>query len=192
METRRRWIRKDNRYECTVSLEFKHLASDESLEDPVEGELKISLGTSIPHPVKLGIRDIEEDSGNAEYVDFEKREQIVTDPAEYPVVFPFTTHPSSEKGGKWYFYQTAEWVPDQVPEDKRDPEFVKHHVPIPSAQKIRIVHQIINGDADGGTIYDIMDLYGQERGAAADEFSRDIEGHVGFEARTAVRHCLVT
>lgn len=191
METRRTQFRRDNGYECRISLDFRDIDSEDGIEYPVPGELRLTLGGGVPHPVELGIDDIEDENGNAEYVEFESRAQTVNGKTEYPVVFPFTTHPSSGKGGKWYFYKTADWTPDPNIEPYENPEFVKHHVAIPSAQKIRLIHHILNGEAGEDTISDLMELYDQRRTQAASEFSDNIKGHVGFESRTEIQNFLM-
>lgn len=191
METRREQFRVDKGYSCRVFVEFTDLDSDEDIETPVEGELKLILGDKVPHPVETGIDDIENSNGNASYVEFEQRRRTVQNPEAYPVIFPFTTNPASEKGGKWYFYRTADWSPDPEIEPYENPEFVKHHVAIPSAQKIRLVHRILNGDAGAETMATLTQLYDMNKAEAVSEFSEDVKGHVGFEARTQIQDFLM-
>ena len=109
----------------------------------------------------------------------------------YPIVFHFTTHPASEKGGKWCFYRTADWSPDPEIEPYENPEFVKHHVAIPSAQKIRLAHRILDGGAGAETMATLAQLYDMNKAEAASEFAEDVKGHVGFKARTRIQDFLM-
>jgi hypothetical protein len=191
MKTQRSQVRIDNGYECRISLEFMDIHPDEGIEKPVEGELKIRLGEGIPHPVEIGIDDIDVEAGDADYVEFETRRISVHNRHDYPVVFRFIANPSFGKGGKWYFYKTANWAPNPDIEPYENKEFVKHHVAIPSAQKIRLSHRILNDKAGAATITDLTELYDKRTTEAVSEFSDDIKGHVGFSARAKIQNFLV-
>jgi hypothetical protein len=191
METQRDQLRIDNGYKCRLSLVFTDIDPNKSIDTPAEGELKATLGDSIPHPVEIGIENISDEAGNASYVEFEKRTKTIDNPNRYPAVFSFITNSSSGKGGKWYYYKTADWTPNSDIETYEDAEFVKHHVAIPSSQKIRLIHRILNGNAKEDTITDIIELYNKNKKKAVSEFSDDIKGHVGFESRAEIQNFLI-
>jgi hypothetical protein len=64
-------------------------------------------------------------------------------------------------------------------------------VAIPSAQKIRLAHRILNGDAGAETMTTLTQLYDMIKAEAASEFAEDVKGHVGFEARTQIQDFLM-
>lgn len=191
MKTQRRQVRVDRDYECEICMEFSDLNLNKDVNEPVDGLLKITLSENIPYPVEVGIEDIETGNGNATYVDFRNQIQSIQGPNDYPIVFQFTTNPSPEKGGKWYFYKTADWTPDSNIEPFENPEFIKHHIGIPSAQKIRLIHRILKGTAGEETINALVNLYSESRTEAASDFSEDIKVHVGFESRAKIQDFLI-
>lgn len=171
-------------------MEFTDIDTNRDLQKPVEGTLKITLGKNIPHSVYIGIKD-EEDDRNASYVEFKRRSQTVEKPNKYPVIFHFTTYPSRKKGGKLYFYRTADWEPDSDLSAKQDSEYVEHHTPgIPSAQRIRLIHRILEGEAGDETMYELMDFYDKGRTDASSRFSDDIKQYVGFKSRAKIQDFL--
>lgn len=191
MKTRRTQVRTDNDYTCTISMEFEEIDTRSELEKPVDGVLKISLSESVPHPVEIGIED-NDGEADASYAEFPARTVVVETLDSYPVTFPFTAESSMDKGGKWYYYRTADWNSESDLDPVEDPEFVRHHTPgIPSAQRIRIIHRILEGDTGEETIQDLKDLYQMDRDEVASEFSDDIKKFVGFETRTKVQDFLI-
>ncbi|WP_262178351.1 hypothetical protein [Haloarcula laminariae] len=190
METQRTYIRADGDYSSKVVVSFSGIDVDESLTEPVTGRVLLWVSDAVPLPAECGIDDIQDD-GDAPYVEFANREQRFQRQSQLPLEFDFTTNPSSETGGKWYFYRTANWSPDSSVDPYDDPERVKHHIAIPSAQRIRLIHRILSGNSESDTISDLQTLYDAGPDVTADEFSDDVKNYVGFESRTKIQDFLM-
>lgn len=191
MKTQRWHMRTDGEYQCRICVEFTDLDTNTEIEQSVEGDLIVIIDEDVPHPVELGIEDIDGE-GDAPHVEFENRAKTVESHHQYPVTFHFTTEKSKDTGGKWYFYRTAKWDSDSDHDKKEYSELVKHHTPgIPSAQRIRIIHRVLENNAGDETIRSLLNLYDGDLRDAAYEFSEDIKKYVGFKSRAKVQNFLM-
>jgi hypothetical protein len=130
---------------------------------------------------------------NASYVEMESRHQELEDSSQSPAEFQFTTNPVPEPtgGGKVYSIKTAEYDPDTKLGLKEDPEFIEHHIGVPSAQRIRLINRIMDGEADKSTVQKIADVYDENHTYAAEDFSDDVKNYVGFESRVKIQNFLI-
>lgn len=184
-------MRTDGGYQCQICVDFTDIDTGADINKPVEGKLIVIIGENVPHPVELGIENID-GKGDAPYVQFENRTRTVETHQQYPINFHFNTEASREMGGKWYFYRTADWSSNLYHNEKENPEFVKHHTPgIPSAQQIRLMHKILENNGGDEILRSLLNLYDGEPQAAASKFSDEIKKYVGFESRAKVQNFLM-
>lgn len=196
MKTQKYYHSRGEEYSYTVVLEFENLDTSSETEEPANGRIKINLSEEFPHPVEVDIKDEMEAGGNknARYVEFEDRSQTLEEPTESPAEFKFITkpsQPSTRGGGKCYSFKTADYDPNANIDPKKDSEFIEHHVAIPSAQRIRIIHSILKSNGDRNTIQEIANLYDENHTYAADDFSSDVKKYVEFESIISIQNFLI-
>lgn len=196
----RRHVRQDGEYQTIVHLEYDDLLDGSPLDAAVRGRFSLSVSENVPHPIPIEIRDVEKKNHDADYVEFETRSVVVSDLSSYPVKINFTTRAATGPGSKWYCYRTADWETTSMEESKNNSEFIKHHIGIPSAQKIRLIARILTiersddefeaGIADSASdlVTAINDIYDGQY--AEERFSDDLKKYVSLEDKTTVQNFL--
>lgn len=180
----------DHGYRCSDTLVFSGINPDAAIIEPVSGTIELRLSEDIPHPVEVGIKDLEGDD-DAEYAEFSRRTVTVDNPDGYPVLFRFNTGSATNRGAKWYYYQTAEWNSESNLTLEENPEFVRHHIAIPPAQIIRLCHRILSENAGETTIDELIAYYDNNPQRVFWDFSRHIKRYVGFDSRMEIIDFLV-
>jgi hypothetical protein len=186
----RKYVRRDEEYKSVAQLFYENLDTDDDIEEPVVGYLTLWLSDDVPLPVDIEIRDIEKQSAEAQHAKFDTRSRSVSSHDEYPVKFRFESQPEATGGGKWFSYRTAEWPNTSMEESKDNPEFVKHHIGIPTARKIRLTNRILEDEHDEQTLSVLMDVYGGSQTSAAQDFSSDLKKYVPFQEKAQVQDYL--
>jgi hypothetical protein len=187
-------------YSYTVLLEFEELRDDSELEKPIGGVLQVDLSDEFPFPVEVSIKDKMKagSNKNASYVEMESQHQELEDSSQSPAEFQFTTNPVPEPtgGGKVYSIKTADYDPDTKLGPKEYPEFIEHHIKIPSAQEVRripkIMSAIIDGEASRDTLRELAELYNMDVDSAAEKFYKKyIKKYADFESEVKMQNFLI-
>ncbi|MDZ7688622.1 MAG: hypothetical protein U5J64_07870 [Halobacteriales archaeon] len=200
MKIRERHYSDDDDYSYTVLLEFEDLQTSSKLEEPVEGLLKIDLSDEFPYPVEVDIKSdmVAGENKDAIYAEFDNLSRELEDPNESLIEFQFKTKsaPHSKRhGAKVYSFKTADYDPETNISPDDDSEFIEHHIGIPSAQRVRlitnIIHRVLNEEANQNDIQKMMRLYDEDRSSAVDNFHNDIKKYADFESQVKVQNFLI-
>jgi hypothetical protein len=192
VRTRRQYVGREYDYPHTFSLEFETSGSSE-LEEPVNGVLHIGLSEEFSYPVEISIDDdmVVGENEIATHVEFKNRHCEIEDSDKSYINFEFITKASSPRsGGKCYSLRTAEYS-SEMGLTKENPEFIQHHVKMPSAQEVRLAHRILRDEGGEGTINELSEMYNENPGKAADKFSDDLVNYVSFEQRVKIQDFLI-
>jgi hypothetical protein len=179
-----------NEYPYTVVLRFDDLQNHSEFEEPVEGVLEIDLSEKFPYPVEVNIKKDMMGGRNddATYAEFNRLSQKVENPNKPPLEFKFITGsaPASEMhGSKVYSFRTNKYEPEENIPPKDDPEFIEHHIGIPSSKRVRLItnvgSRILSEEVDSDDIRKMIEVYDKNRSSSIEKFYEDIKTYGDFE-----------